>query len=148
MSLVSCYPSFADFLRHCSGTLGAASSEALLQVKAKVGARRERDYALENLHAIHQEQRTCLRILDEHALRDEHFRDRAVDWHGPNARQITMRNRLLGGSSGNLTTREWAVITNCSQDTAFRDINVSIGPGALQRLGSGGRSTSYELVQP
>ncbi|MEU7632904.1 hypothetical protein AB0C34_23425 [Nocardia sp. NPDC049220] len=42
-----------------------------------------------------------------------------------NARRITMCNRLLDGSSGKLTTRERAVITTCSQDTALRDINES-----------------------
>ncbi|WP_327112402.1 hypothetical protein OHB12_28560 [Nocardia sp. NBC_01730] len=65
-----------------------------------------------------------------------------------NARHITMLNRLLDGVSGKLTTREWAVITKCSQDTALRDINEVVDLGALQRSGSGGRSTSYELVRP
>src|SRR6266568_1228949 len=63
-----------------------------------------------------------------------------------NNRQITMLNRLLDGFTGKLTTRKWAIITKCSQDTALRDINELVELGALRRSDSGGRSTSYELV--
>ncbi|WP_327142099.1 Fic family protein [Nocardia sp. NBC_01327] len=65
-----------------------------------------------------------------------------------NARQIAMLNRLLDGFNGKLTTHKWAVITKSSQDTALRDINELVELGALQRSDSGGRSTSYELIQP
>ncbi|MFG1792005.1 Fic family protein [Nocardia sp. NPDC049149] len=65
-----------------------------------------------------------------------------------NARQIAMLNRLLDGFHGNLTTRKWAIITKSSQDSALRDINELVELGVLQRSNSGGRSTSYELIQP
>lgn len=63
-----------------------------------------------------------------------------------NTRQITMLNRLLDGFEAKLTTRKWAIITKCSQDTALRDITELIDLGALRRSDSGGRSTSYDLV--
>ncbi|WP_067673926.1 Fic family protein [Nocardia miyunensis] len=65
-----------------------------------------------------------------------------------NERQRAMLNRLLDGFNGKLTTRKWAIITKCSQDTALRDINELIELGVLRRSESGGRSTSYELAQP
>ncbi len=64
-----------------------------------------------------------------------------------NPRQITMLNRLLDGFNGKLTTRKWAIIAKCSQDTALRDINELVELGVLRRSDSGGRSTSYELDQ-
>ncbi|WP_405160658.1 Fic family protein [Nocardia sp. NBC_01499] len=64
-----------------------------------------------------------------------------------NTRQIAMLNRLLDGFHGKLTSRKWSTITKCSQDSALRDINELVGLGVLQRSNSGGRSTSYELVQ-
>lgn len=64
-----------------------------------------------------------------------------------NDRQITMLNRLLDGFDGKLTSRKWAIITKCSQDTALRDINELVDLGVLERSGAGGRSTSYELVR-
>ncbi|WP_433490681.1 Fic family protein [Nocardia grenadensis] len=63
-----------------------------------------------------------------------------------NDRQITMLNRLLDGFNGKLTTRKWAIITKCSQDTALRDINELVDRGVLLRSDAGGRSTSYELA--
>ncbi|MFE3442449.1 Fic family protein [Nocardia sp. NPDC059180] len=65
-----------------------------------------------------------------------------------NTRQIAIINRLLDGFDGKMTTRKWAIIAKCSQDTALRDINELIELGALRRTESGGRSTSYELVLP
>jgi Fic family protein len=55
---------------------------------------------------------------------------------------------VLTKDSGKLTTRKWALITQSSQDTALRDINELLELGALLRSDSGGRSKSYELVQP
>ena len=62
-----------------------------------------------------------------------------------NRRQITMLNRLLDGFEGKLTNKKWAAITKCSADTALRDITDLLERGVLIKLGSGGRSTSYEL---
>ncbi|MFI9532922.1 Fic family protein [Nocardia fusca] len=63
-----------------------------------------------------------------------------------NDRQTRMLNRLLDGFNGKLTTRKWAIITKCSQDTALRDINELVDLGVLLRSDAGGRSTSYELA--
>jgi len=54
-------------------------------------------------------------------------------------------NKLLEGFTGSLTTSKWAKITNCSQDTALRDIQDLINKGILIKSQSGGRSTRYEL---
>ncbi|MEW6728251.1 MAG: Fic family protein [Pseudomonadota bacterium] len=62
-----------------------------------------------------------------------------------NARQVKVLNRLLDGFEGKLTTRKWAALTKCSQDTALRDINELIASGALRKAAAGGRSSAYEL---
>jgi Fic family protein len=63
-----------------------------------------------------------------------------------NPRQIKLLNRLLDGFDGKLTTRRWASMANCSQDTALRDINQLVAWGVLQRLEGGGRSVGYRLT--
>jgi Fic family protein len=63
-----------------------------------------------------------------------------------NARQIKVLTRLLDRFEGKLTTSKWAKLTQCSQDTAYRDILDLVERGALRRDPSGGRSTSYSLV--
>ena len=62
-----------------------------------------------------------------------------------NERQAKVLNRLLDGFEGKLTSSKWAALAKCSSDTALRDINELMERGVLQRSGSGGRSTSYEL---
>jgi len=62
-----------------------------------------------------------------------------------NDRQQKIINRLLDGFDGKLTTSKWAKINKCSQDTALRDIQDLIKKNILQKEGSGGRSTNYEL---
>lgn len=62
-----------------------------------------------------------------------------------NSRQVEVLNRLLDGFEGNLTTRKWAVMTKCSQDTALRDISALVELGILAKGGGRGRSTSYTL---
>ncbi|MFC5460745.1 Fic family protein [Massilia niabensis] len=64
-----------------------------------------------------------------------------------NKRQVKVLNRLLNGFEGKLTSSKWAAMTKCSADTALRDINELVVLGILQRSGSGGRSTSYDLVK-
>lgn len=68
-------------------------------------------------------------------------------WAGTamNERQIKLVNRLLDGFEGKLTSSKWALIAECSADTALRDINELVQLGALCKSESGGRSTSYEL---
>lgn len=65
-----------------------------------------------------------------------------------NERQIKVLNRLLDGFEGKLTTRKWATIAKCSQDTALRDITELLQHEVLQKSLSGGRSTNYELMLP
>jgi Fic family protein len=63
-----------------------------------------------------------------------------------NTRQINVLNRLLDGFEGKLTTSKWAKLTQSSQDSAYRDILDLVERGALRKDPSGGRSTSYSLV--
>lgn len=63
-----------------------------------------------------------------------------------NARQVKVLNQLLDGFEGKLTTSKWAKLTQCSQDTAYRDILDLVERGALVRDSAGGRSTSYSLA--
>jgi len=56
-------------------------------------------------------------------------------------------NRLLDGFEGKLTSSKWAIIEECSPDTALRDINELVQLGILQKDEGGGRSTSYSLAQ-
>ncbi len=62
-----------------------------------------------------------------------------------NERQIKVLNRLLDGFEGKLTTRKWAAIAKCSQDTALRDITELLQHKVLQKAKAGGRSTHYEI---
>jgi Fic family protein len=56
-------------------------------------------------------------------------------------------NRLLDGFQGKLTTSKYAKLTDCSQDTALRDILSLLDRGILVRGDDGGRSTSYALIE-
>jgi Fic family protein len=64
-----------------------------------------------------------------------------------NGRQRLMLNKLLDGFDGKLKTSNWAKITNCSADTALRDIKDLIEKGILRQEESGGRSSNYELIE-
>jgi Fic family protein len=64
-----------------------------------------------------------------------------------NERQRTMINKLLDEEFfGKLTTTKWAKINKCSADTALRDITDLIEQGVLEKDGSGGRSSGYQLI--
>ena len=63
-----------------------------------------------------------------------------------NDRQRIVLNRLLDGFEGKLTTSKWAKLTECSQDTALRDILNLVEHRILIRGPEGGRSTSYALA--
>jgi len=65
-----------------------------------------------------------------------------------NARQVKLLNRLLDGFEGKLTSSKWAAIAKCSPDTALRDISDLLTLGVLRKTDAGGRSTSYELINP
>ena len=62
-----------------------------------------------------------------------------------NDRQRLVLNKLLDGFQGKLTPSEWAKLTKCSQDTAYRDIQDLIEQGILVKDVAGGRSTNYLL---
>ncbi len=62
-----------------------------------------------------------------------------------NTRQRLMLGKLLDGFEGKLTSSKWARITQCSQDTALRDIDDLLNKGVLHRQEAGGRSASYVL---
>lgn len=62
-----------------------------------------------------------------------------------NERQLKLLGRLLDGFEGKLTSRKWAIVAQCSPDTALRDITDLLERGVLRRSEAGGRSTSYEL---
>ena len=63
-----------------------------------------------------------------------------------NDRQRGVLNRLLDGFEGKLTSSKYSKLANCSPDTALRDIQDLLGRGIMLQSSSGGRSTSYELV--
>lgn len=63
-----------------------------------------------------------------------------------NERQRRILDRLLDGFEGKLTTRRWATLAKCSQDTAYRDILDLVARGILRKGPEGGRSTSYSLA--
>lgn len=65
---------------------------------------------------------------------------------GMNLRQRKMLPKLLQGFDGPVTTRKWATICQCSQDTATRDIQDWLDLGILIKGDAGGRSTHYALV--
>ena len=62
-----------------------------------------------------------------------------------NDRQRTMIHKLFEGFVGKLTTSKWAKMTQCSQDTAHRDILELVEKRILVKDPAGGRSTSYSL---
>ncbi len=64
-----------------------------------------------------------------------------------NERQRKVINRLLDDFEGNLNTSKYAKMTQCSSDTALRDIQILIERGILEKAPGGGRSTSYRLVE-
>ncbi len=65
-----------------------------------------------------------------------------------NDRQQRMINKLLDNEFfGKLTSSKWAKMNKCSTDTALRDINDLIEQGILEKDGSGGRSTGYQLIE-
>ncbi len=65
-----------------------------------------------------------------------------------NERQRHLVNRLLDGREEQLTSSRAGQWTNCSADTALRDINKLVELGILARNESGGRSTGYRLAAP
>jgi Fic family protein len=86
----------------------------------------------------------------EHNLETIHYKSRFWQhWasHALNDRQIKLLHRLLDGFDGKLTSNKWSLIGKCSMDTALRDINELIALGILEKMASGGRSTSYQLAR-
>lgn len=63
-----------------------------------------------------------------------------------NDRQRKVINRLLNGFEGKLTTSKYAKLAKCSNDTALRDIRLLMEWKVLHQNETGGRSTSYQIV--
>jgi Fic family protein len=59
------------------------------------------------------------------------------------ALKMPLRNLLLDGFEGKLTSTKWGKLTKCSQDTALRDITALLDWGILKKDQAGGRSTGY-----
>ena len=77
---------------------------------------------------------------------------RAHVWHYANQyplneRQRAIINRLLSGFEWKLTSGKYAKLVKCSPDTALRDIRELMEYGILLQGESGGRSTSYALME-
>lgn len=68
--------------------------------------------------------------------------------HAFSDRQRKALAKLLDGFDGPITSRKWAAICGCSQDTAQRDINDLVERGLLLRNPGGSRNTSYRLSWP
>jgi Fic family protein len=67
--------------------------------------------------------------------------------HTPlNTRQRLILGKLLSGFEGKLQSSKWSKMAKCSPDTALRDIKDLVDKGILMTEESGGRSTSYRLV--
>ena len=65
-----------------------------------------------------------------------------------NDRQRHVINRMLEDSfKGFMNTSKYARLTNCSNDTALRDIQNLVARGIFKQNTSGGRSTSYALAE-
>ncbi len=63
-----------------------------------------------------------------------------------NERQNKVLNRIMDDFEGSLTTKKWAKMCNCSQDTATNDINDLIDKKILKKLGKA-RTTHYKLIR-
>ncbi|MCF6767391.1 hypothetical protein L3V86_03295 [Thiotrichales bacterium 19S11-10] len=63
-----------------------------------------------------------------------------------NERQKLIINRMLDNFEGFMNTSKYAKIAKCSNDTALRDIQELKRQGILVQNPSGGRSTSYRLI--
>ncbi len=71
-----------------------------------------------------------------------------INQQSVNARQRLIINRMLGEDfRGYMNTSKYAKMVKCSTDTALRDIQELKARGILIQNPSGGRSTSYRLLE-
>lgn len=96
------------------------------------------------LRCLHESMKITETTLDA-VLQRVHFWDKHASTP-LNARQRLMISRMQEGFFGQLSSSKWAKMAKCSQDTATRDIQDLIEKGVLQKSGSGGRSTHYDLI--
>lgn len=90
--------------------------------------------------ALDTSEQSLQRVLDKTRFWDQHAATPI------NERQRLMINKLFDGFFGKLTSGKWAKITGCSSDTALRDIHDLVSKKVLLQEESGGRSTSYILI--
>jgi Fic family protein len=62
-----------------------------------------------------------------------------------NDRQQKMMEIMLDDFYGKINVSKWAKMSNCSTDTALRDIQDLVNKEILEKEDAGGRSTSYKL---
>ena len=91
-------------------------------------------------HALEETEMSMQNILQKAAFWEKH-KDVQI-----NERQRLMINKLFDEFDGKLTSSKWAEMTNCSTDTALRDIKDLIEKGILKQEEAGGRSTNYTLA--
>ena len=91
------------------------------------------------LDAFYEAELIHQKVISKAKFWDKHFSVLIND------RQRLMINNLLEGFSEKITSSKWANISNCSSDTALRDIQYLIEKNILCKVSGGGRSTSYEL---
>jgi Fic family protein len=81
----------------------------------------------------------------------ENIVSKARFWRQQNTQQLNPRQRkvinlFLEKAVERINSSKWAKITQCSQDTALRDINDLIERQILRKSMRSGRSTSYSLI--
>lgn len=84
-------------------------------------------------------------LVVENVLRKARIWEKASR-HTINERQRKVINRLLDGFNGKLTSSKYAKLTDCSHDTALRDIKLLISYGILREEGESRRGASYALA--
>lgn len=92
-------------------------------------------------HALINAEETLSSVLFKAKLWDK------INQNPVNERQRSIINRMLeGGFEGYMNTSKYAKLAKCSTDTALRDIQDLVVRGIFIQNASGGRSTSYRLI--
>jgi Fic family protein len=90
-------------------------------------------------NAIHQSEQIIANVLQKSEFWKTHQKTIL------NVRQQKMLEFLWDGFEGKLTSKKWALITKCSDDTALRDIKDLIFKGVLFKDNQGSKNTCYKI---